>query len=111
MSDPIQGAFRPAPIEMTAVELNRACVNKLRAEIARRGVQNVINGQHVPALSGATFDTLVPTDNTLITQVASSDAADIDQAARAAMAAFPAWRDMPAKERKRLLHRVADLIE
>jgi 5-carboxymethyl-2-hydroxymuconic-semialdehyde dehydrogenase len=71
----------------------------------------VINAQHVSALSGATFDTLTPIDNTLIAQVAASDAADIDRAARVAMAAFPAWRDMPAKERKRLLHRVADLIE
>ncbi len=36
---------------------------------------------------------------------------DIDAACNAAEAAFEEWRAMPGKERKRLLHKVADAIE
>ncbi|HEX9438903.1 MAG TPA: aldehyde dehydrogenase family protein, partial [Roseiflexaceae bacterium] len=99
------------PTEPTAVERNRTRADELRRDIARRGVQNIIGGKHLPAFSGETFTTITPTDNSVIAEVAAGNAADIDRAARAALAAFPAWRDMPAKERKRLLHRVADLVE
>jgi len=43
--------------------------------------------------------------------VANGGPEEIDAAARAAMEAFEDWRDTPGTERKRLLHRVADLIE
>ncbi|MDB4020510.1 5-carboxymethyl-2-hydroxymuconate semialdehyde dehydrogenase, partial [Planktomarina temperata] len=36
---------------------------------------------------------------------------DIDKAAKAAKAAFPAWRDMPAKQRKAILIKIAEGIE
>ena len=52
-----------------------------------------------------------PLTTHLFATVAEGDAADIDQAAEAAAAAFPAWRDLPAKKRRDLLYRVADLIE
>lgn len=94
-----------------SVEQNHAKVAALRQELAARGIQNIIAGEHVDAVSGETFETLTPLDNSPIARVAAGDAADVDRAARAAMDAFPAWRDMPAKERKRLLHRVADTIE
>ena len=97
--------------ELTVAEQNRAKVETLRAQLAKRGLKILINGEQVDSLSGETFATLTPVDNTVICNVAAGDAADIDRAAQAAKAAFPAWRDTPAKERKRLLHRVADLIE
>ena len=74
------------------------------------GVTNLIAGQTWPTLSGATFDNATPVDETHICSVARSDASDIDAAAQAAKAAFPAWRDMAATERKKILHRIADLI-
>ncbi|WP_292132193.1 5-carboxymethyl-2-hydroxymuconate semialdehyde dehydrogenase, partial [Mesorhizobium sp.] len=37
--------------------------------------------------------------------------ADIDRAAKAAKAAFPAWAGMPGEARKKLLHKIADAIE
>ncbi len=95
----------------TTVEENRARAHELRQAVARRGVPNLIAGEARPAQSGATFETLAPFDNSVIAQVAAGDRADIDAAAAAATAAFPAWRDLPGKERKRLLHRVADLLE
>ncbi|MDO7699826.1 MAG: 5-carboxymethyl-2-hydroxymuconate semialdehyde dehydrogenase, partial [Planktomarina temperata] len=36
---------------------------------------------------------------------------DIDRAAKAAKAAFPAWRDMPAKQRRAILIKIAEGIE
>lgn len=96
---------------MTKVEENRQKVTEYRQRVAEQGLRNIINGQHVDAKSGKTFDNYSPLDNSLICQVAESDASDVDDAAQAAMDAFPAWRDMPAKERRDLLYKVADLIE
>lgn len=70
-----------------------------------------VDGTHVASASGDTFDNHSPVDSTLLGTVASGDAADIDVAARAAHDAFADWSGRPGKERKRILHRVADLIE
>lgn len=51
-----------------------------------------------------------PVDDSVICDVAEGSASDIDAAAQAAHAAFPAWRDMPGKRRKKILHAVADAI-
>ncbi len=93
-----------------AVE-NRAKAEALRARLAERGIRHLIGGQEVDSVSGQTFETCSPVDNRPICRVAAGDAQDIHRAAQAAREAFPAWRDLPARERKRLLHRVADLIE
>ena len=95
---------------------DKAAVNRSRADgyrehVAARGVRHFINGEWVPSVSGETFETLSPIDNSVICTVASGDAEDVDRAATAARDAFPAWRDLSAKERKELLHKVADLIE
>ncbi len=88
-------------------------IDKLRPHLERftqTGVMNRINGRTVPASSGATFDNNSPVDETHICAVARSDATDVDAAAQAAKDAFPAWRDMPGTERKKILHRIADAI-
>ena len=73
-------------------------------------VLNQIGGEAVPAADGATFDVISPVDLQKIATVARGGAEDIDRAARAAKAAFPEWAAMPGKERKKLLHKVADAI-
>lgn len=73
------------------------------------GIRNLIAGQDVPL--GATFETRSPVDESLIAQVARGTADDIDAAAKAAKAAFPAWAAMDGTRRKAILHRIADLIE
>jgi 5-carboxymethyl-2-hydroxymuconic-semialdehyde dehydrogenase len=50
-------------------------------------------------------------DESLIAKVARGTAADVDAAAKAAKAAFPAWAAMDGAARKTILHRIADLIE
>jgi len=82
-----------------------------RARLAEQGLKNMINGEQVDALSGETFENGTPVDGSLLCTVAKGDAADIDAAAQAAKAAFPAWATMPAKQRRDLLYRVAELIE
>jgi 5-carboxymethyl-2-hydroxymuconic-semialdehyde dehydrogenase len=92
-----------------AENLDKVAVH--RAKIAERGVKNIINGRHLDALSGKTYENGSPIDSSFICTVAYSDAADIDRAAQAAQDAFPAWAAMPAKRRRDLLYRVAELIE
>jgi 5-carboxymethyl-2-hydroxymuconic-semialdehyde dehydrogenase len=70
-----------------------------------------VNGAPTASASGATFDNHTPIDSALLGSVAAGDAADIDTAARAAHDAFADWSGRSGKERKRILHRVADLIE
>ncbi|MDG1067296.1 MAG: aldehyde dehydrogenase family protein, partial [Sulfitobacter sp.] len=73
------------------------------------GILNMINGKD--DAGKATFDIHSPVDDTLIASVARGGASDINRAAKAAKAAFPAWAAMPGKERKALLHKIADAIE
>ena len=74
------------------------------------GVLNRINGESVAAISGETFEDISPIDLKPLATIAKGGAADIDRAAKAAKAAFPAWRDMSGKDRKKILHNIADAI-
>jgi len=72
-----------------------------------------IDGKWVPAVSGKTFATINPATEEEIAQVAEGDAADVDRAAKAARRALEQgpWGRMDARDRGRLLNRLADLIE
>jgi 5-carboxymethyl-2-hydroxymuconic-semialdehyde dehydrogenase len=70
-----------------------------------------INGRADAGKSGKSFDNLTPVDNSVLGRVAAGSAADIDAAAAAARAAFPAWREMAPEKRRALLHKIADAIE
>lgn len=74
-------------------------------------VPHLIAGERVMSASGATFETLDPTNNQPQCVVASGEAAEIDRAARAAAEAFPAWRNLAGAKRRRVLHAIADAIE
>jgi 5-carboxymethyl-2-hydroxymuconic-semialdehyde dehydrogenase len=95
---------------MSALEQN---VEKLGAYLARfseKGIQNRINGENREG-SGGTFNSISPVDKSIICSVSKGNEADIDTAAQAASKAFPAWRDMPASERRKILLNVAEAIE
>jgi aldehyde dehydrogenase (NAD+) len=70
-----------------------------------------IGGEFVDALERGVIDTLNPHDNSRLAEVAEARGADIDRAVTAASRAFPAWRDMAAADRGKLLLRLADAIE
>lgn len=90
-----------------------AVVNEVAARPQIRQTECFIGGRWVPAVSGKTFDTIDPATEEVIAQVAEGDAEDVDAAARAARDAFEngEWSRMDARERGRLMHRLADLME
>jgi aminomuconate-semialdehyde/2-hydroxymuconate-6-semialdehyde dehydrogenase len=72
---------------------------------------NFIGGRFVAPQSGAYLDDVNPATEEVIAEVPDSDAHDVDEAVRAARAAFPAWSKTPAEQRSRALLKLADLIE
>src|SRR6185295_7087952 len=78
-----------------------------------RQTQLFIGGQWVPAQSGKTFETVNPATEEVIAQVAEGDKADVDLAVNAARNAFEQgdWPKMDARDRGKLLYKLADLIE
>jgi len=62
---------------------------------------------------GRTFDSINPAEGSVTAVVAESGPEDVDEAVHAAAAAMrnPAWRDLKAHQRGRLLYRLADYIE
>ncbi len=78
-----------------------------------RHTQCFIDGKWQDAASGKTFQTIDPSNEEVIADVAEGDAADVDRAAKAARRAFDSgpWSRMDARDRGRLMLRLADLIE
>jgi betaine-aldehyde dehydrogenase len=77
-----------------------------------RTYQNFINGQWVSSASGETLPVYDPSTEELIAHVASTGAADVDRAVKAARAAFDGgpWPGMSAQDRGRILFKLADKI-
>ncbi len=74
-------------------------------------IRNFINGEFVEPIGGRYLDNIEPATGRPYSQVADSDAHDVDLAVAAAEKAFCDWSKKPAAERSRFLLRVADLIE
>lgn len=74
-------------------------------------VQNYINGQFVNAESERSLPVISPVDGTVLSAVPLSTAKDLDDAVKAAKAAFPAWSKMPIKERVQVFFRYKTLLE
>ena len=77
-----------------------------------RKYQLLIDGQWVDAESGKTFTTPNPSTGETLAEVAEADKADIDKAVKAARKAFEGkWSKMSARDRGRLMYKLAQLIE
>ncbi len=74
-------------------------------------VQNYINGKFVDASSLRTLDVVSPIDGNLLSKVPMSTAKDLDDAVKAAKAAFPAWNKTPIKERVQVFFKYKWLLE
>jgi aldehyde dehydrogenase (NAD+) len=72
-----------------------------------------IAGEFVDASDNSTFTVENPAEAAALAEVAEAREADIDRAARAARHAFESdeWQKMAARDRGRLLYRLADLVE
>jgi len=69
-----------------------------------------IDGAWRPASSGEGIDVVNPIDEQVIGRVPAGTAADVDQAVRAARAAFPGWAATPPAERAARLAALRDVL-
>jgi 5-carboxymethyl-2-hydroxymuconic-semialdehyde dehydrogenase len=76
-------------------------------------LDHFIAGAWAPSADGATFPVADPVSNEAYAQAAAGSAADVDRAVAAAHRAFTdgPWPGLAARERARILIRVADAIE
>ncbi|MFT5140580.1 MAG: aminomuconate-semialdehyde/2-hydroxymuconate-6-semialdehyde dehydrogenase, partial [Rhodothermales bacterium] len=74
-------------------------------------IQNFINNQSQPALSGESIDVFEPAVGMPYARLANSGPKDIELAITSAKAAFPDWARVSNEDRGLLLNRIADLIE
>lgn len=90
-----------------------ATLTPTAASVEVRETECFIDGQWLPAASGKTFATVNPATEEEIAQVAEGDAADVDAAAKAARHAFETgeWSKMDARDRGRLMYKLADKME
>jgi acyl-CoA reductase-like NAD-dependent aldehyde dehydrogenase len=71
-----------------------------------------INGEFTSGVtfSGETFPVTNPANGQIISMLPRMRAADVKEAASASMRAWKDWRATTAKDRSRILHRMADLM-
>src|SRR5882757_9001899 len=74
-------------------------------------IQNYINGKFVNASTVKTMDVISPVDGDHLSTVPMSSSKDLDNAVKAAKAAFPAWSRTPIKERVQIFFRYKYLLE
>ncbi|XP_072181777.1 mitochondrial 10-formyltetrahydrofolate dehydrogenase-like isoform X1 [Diadema setosum] len=93
--------------EYDAIEMN---VNNMTITFPH---QLFINNEFVDSESGNTFNTINPADESVICKVAKASVADTDVAVAAAKAAFEEgeWGKMNARDRGKLMFKLADLME
>ncbi len=70
-----------------------------------------VNGRWIAADSGKTFAVTNPANGETLGTAPNCGKAETARAIEAADAALPAWRAKTAKERAKILHRLADVIE
>ncbi len=87
-------------------------IDALRSvDLAPRGL--FIDGTFRDAVSARRRDVISPIDGRVLTSIAEGDREDVDLAVAAARRAFEAgrWSRAAPAERKKVMHRIADLIE
>jgi len=103
----LRGGAGSANVDYDPIVLN---VNNMEIRFPH---QMFINGKFVDAQGGRTTDIINPNDESVICQVSSGGVEDVNTAVEAARAAFEEgeWGKMNARDRGRLLFKLADLME
>ena len=71
-----------------------------------------INGEFIPAVDGKYFDTINPSNEKKIAEVAEAGKADIEKAVASAQKAYKkTWSKMHPKERGKYIYRIARLLQ
>ena len=95
----------------TDLEKNIKDIKKLLKSYENEALHHYINGSKLLSKSNEFFENISPINNEIIGSVASGGSEDINVACNAASAAFDEWKNISGKERKKLLHKIADGIE
>ncbi|MGZ3813919.1 MAG: CoA-acylating methylmalonate-semialdehyde dehydrogenase [Mucilaginibacter sp.] len=74
-------------------------------------VKNFIDGSFATINSDTVLRIISPADGTFLTELPCSTGADLDEAVKAAKAAFPSWSKTPIKERVQVFFRYKFLLE
>ena len=76
-------------------------------------IRHYIDGAFVDSLGGEEFDVLEPVENETYITASAGQKADIDRAVAAAKRAFDEgpWPKMLPRQRSRVLHKIADIVE
>ncbi|HDR9587112.1 TPA: aldehyde dehydrogenase family protein [Burkholderia stabilis] len=100
-------------VEKSALAFGQARNTRVQAWLNAHKPCLLINNQWVSAKSGKVFPTLNPATEQILGQAAQADATDVDEAVKAARAAFDSgpWPRMSPHERARYLRRWAELID
>jgi succinate-semialdehyde dehydrogenase / glutarate-semialdehyde dehydrogenase len=86
-------------------------LDKIGQKLEFRREAAYVNAQWIAADSGKTVAVTNPATGEQIGTVPDCGKAETARAIEAANAAFPAWRAKTAKERAKVLHKLADLVE
>ncbi|MEN3584919.1 aldehyde dehydrogenase family protein [Streptomyces sp. ZYX-F-203] len=70
-----------------------------------------VDGEFRESTGGRTFATVDPSTGEVLSEVADGTEEDVDQAVRAARAAFGTWSALPGAERAKYLFRIARIIQ
>src|SRR4051795_3782768 len=91
---------------MNALELHRSVAADVLPEPALH-----IAGSAVTSTQRGAMDRIDPTTGQLLSSFPIAGEREVDQAVQAARKALPAWRRMPADERRRLMWNIARAVE
>ena len=89
---------------------NRKSAMEYLARFAHTPIGHFIDGQPTQGADGEAFDVLDPSTGQVLGQALAGTSTDIDSAAAAAKRAFESWSRTSGKERRKLLHAIADAI-
>ena len=92
-------AYAPAPEDKKHIQLNK-----------KYGL--FIGGKFVKPVKGKYFDTISPSTEEKLAEIAEADEKDVDLAVKSAKNAYDkTWKKMPAKERAKYIFRIARMIQ
>ncbi|MES1215608.1 MAG: aldehyde dehydrogenase family protein, partial [Bacteroidota bacterium] len=92
-------SYAPAPESKSAATINKQ-------------YDLFINGHWEKPSGNKYFDTINPSNEEKLSEIAEANAADVDKAVKAARNAYEkVWRKMPAKERAKYIFRIARMIQ
>jgi acyl-CoA reductase-like NAD-dependent aldehyde dehydrogenase len=101
------------PVSQVAVEFGRSAPLAAAAykDADRLSGKVLVDGALGPPLTNETFVVENPANMAVVANAPRCREADVERAVKSAHDAYPAWAAIPARERGRMVARMADLIE